>query len=322
MDNVNSGSAAEAEVFRFEQLHIDIARNSTDDFNPFHDPQRWNLIRGSTFNGPVALGFQIECLLDHLLDRHRRREGEAELLVKNGLHFCNLELKFAGALLSGEEFRVAIRKTTHRSSRGGGLSNRLTVRKMDGDPVLIGSRSDTAAPRFLPDEEVPIFPEIGEIEDRSSVPGTPFFLKRKFLTTSNGKNFLLGSLVDQHYYFDELEERVLFPTVYPVALSSCALLEKVWQEGYEFEKNPVVYTSHKISVDRRLQQQLRSNDRLDILVAGPYPAEKGGGLGRSAVKQSCYRCFGLLEGNRLLFRALVQTAALEEMTKQINNLPK
>jgi hypothetical protein len=322
MDNANTGPITEAEIFRFEQLHIDIARNATDDFNPFHDPQRWNRIKGNTFKAPVALGFQIECLLDYLLDRYRQHEGKDALLDINGLHFCNYELNFAGALLCGEDFQVVIKKTLNSTSKGGGLSNRLAVRKVDGSPVLIGSRSDTPAPRFLPDDQIPNIPDVAGMEDRSKIAGTPFFLKRKFLTTSNGKNFLLGSLVNQYYYFDELEERVLFPTVYPVALSSCALLEKVWQEDYEFEKDPVVYTSHKISVDRRLQRELRSNDRLDILVAGPYPTEGGGGLGRSAVKQSYYSCFGLVDGNRLLFRALVQIATLEAMMKQINNLPK
>jgi hypothetical protein len=321
MDNLNPSPVAEGEIFRFEQLHIDIARNATDDFNPFHDPRRWNKIKGSTFSAPVALGFQIECLLDFLLDRFRQREGKGALLDQSGLHFSNYEFKFAAALLCGEEFRVAIKRTVDKRSKGGGLSNRLTVRKVDGSPVLIGSRSDTPAPRFLSDDQVSGLPDVAGVEDRSMVAGTPFFLKRKFLTTSNGKNFSLGSLVDQYHYFDELEERVLFPAVYPVALSSCALLEKVGREDYEFEKDPVVYTSHKMSVDRRLQRELRSNDRLDILVAGAYPTEEGGGLGRSAVEQSYYHCFGLIDGNRLLFRALVQIATLEAMMKQINNLP-
>jgi hypothetical protein len=36
---------------------------------------------------------------------------------------------------------------------------------------------------------------------------------------------------------------------YPVALLSCALLEKARQDNYAFETNPVVYTSHLVSVD-------------------------------------------------------------------------
>ncbi len=301
------------EVFCFEQLHLDIARNATDDFNPFHDPHRWDQIEGNTFRAPVALGFQIGCLIDYLLDRYRWERGEESLEAEYGLSFRNYEFKFAGALLAGEPFRVEIKTTKNTTLTGGGLSNRVVVRKYDGSPVLIGSRSETPAPRFLSDDQAPYLPVAAEAADRSYIGGAPFFLKRKFLNTSNGKNFLLGSLVDQYAYFDELEDRVRFPTLYPVALSSCALLEKAWKENYQFEKNPVVYTGHKISVNRQLQLELRSNDRLDILVEGPYPSEERGGLGRSAIKQCYYRCFGLVEANRLLFQALVQTAALQAM---------
>ena len=44
----------------FSQAHIDVARNSTDDFNPFHDPLRWQRIEGNPFGSPIALGFQLE----------------------------------------------------------------------------------------------------------------------------------------------------------------------------------------------------------------------------------------------------------------------
>ncbi len=52
------------------------------------------------------------------------------------------------------------------------------------------------------------------------------------------KNFLAGSLVDQHYYFDEMEGSVQFPAMFPVALLSCALLDKAKQVNYAFETNP------------------------------------------------------------------------------------
>ena len=41
------------------QLHIDITRNATDDFNLFHDPMRWQRISCNPFRGTIALGFQL-----------------------------------------------------------------------------------------------------------------------------------------------------------------------------------------------------------------------------------------------------------------------
>jgi hypothetical protein len=141
-----------------------------------------------------------------------------------------------------------------------------------------------------------------------------YFLKRKFMSTGHGKNFLAGSLVDQHYYFDEIENRVQFPAMFPAALLSCALLEKAKQEkNYAFETNPVVYTSHNISVDRRLLQTLKSNDRLHLLVANVEIVPAGKGLGKKAFPQQLHRCFGLLDGNKILFRAEVVMAPLQAM---------
>jgi hypothetical protein len=47
----------------YQQIHIDVARNATDDFNPFHDQNKWNRIHGkihgNPFGMPIVLGFQI-----------------------------------------------------------------------------------------------------------------------------------------------------------------------------------------------------------------------------------------------------------------------
>ena len=43
----------------FNNIHIDVARNSTDDFNLFHDKLKWSEIEGNPFGGPIVLGFQL-----------------------------------------------------------------------------------------------------------------------------------------------------------------------------------------------------------------------------------------------------------------------
>ncbi len=150
----------------------------------------------------------------------------------------------------------------------------------------------------------PSFGDLDAAEDRSWIAQHRYFLKRKFMNTGHGKNFLAGSLVNQHYYFDEMEERVQFPAMFPVALLSCALLEKAKQDNYAFETNPVVYTSHHISVDRRLLHTLKSNDRLYLLVTVSETVPAGKGLGEKGFPQQLHRCFGLLS-NTVLFSNLL-----------------
>jgi hypothetical protein len=302
-----------AQVFRLERLHIDIARNSTDDFNPFHDPQRWHNIRGNPFGGPIALGFQLEFLVADLIARQRRADRLATADDPQLLPFGNYDFGFASALAAGEAFEVEVKKTLDKTTGGGGLSNRAVVRKRDGTLVLTGTQSSTAEPRFEAAAGFPAVPLLDTLPDRIPIPGTPYFHKRKYLNTSNGKNFCLACLVDQSDYFDELAEHVRFPALFTCALLSSALLEKARRERYDFEADPVVYTRHRISIDRRLQGMLRSNERLHLLVEGPLQSPHAKGLGRSAVTQRLYRCFGIVRGTRLLFRASVEVAPLHAM---------
>ena len=296
----------------YQQIHIDAARNATDDFNPFHDQKKWNRIHGNPFGMPIVLGFQIEALIEYLVAMFREQTGELALIGLHHLHFSNFQFTFADVLRPGDPFHIEIRKTVDRISEAGQLANRIAVKKQGG-LVLLGYQRESTAPLCMPDAD---FSELGNLDtakDRSWIAQRRYFLKRKFMSTGHGKNFLAGSLVDQHHYFDEMEERVQFPAMFPVALLSCALLEKARQENYAFETNPVVYTSHLISVDRRLLQTLKSNDRLHLLVTVPETVPAGKGLGKKGFPQQLHRCFGLLSGNRILFRAEVVMAPLEAM---------
>jgi hypothetical protein len=284
----------------FEQLHIDVARNSTDDFNPFHDPQRFADVANNPFGATIALGFQTEFLVSDRIERvHRRIAACPE---SSGLRFSNYEFRFVGALSPGERFDVELRKTVDKTSAGGGLSTRVVLRKHDGKPVLMGSQSDTRDPRFLFDSFPGGLPVLAGEPDRQNLPGQELFLKRKFMTTSNGKNFVVAGLGRQHDYFDELSEKVSFPPLFSASLSSCALLEQAWSTGYDFLADPVVYTTHQISIDRVRQAALRSNDRLHLLVDGPLPARDDG--------LRDYRVFGLTGDDMPLFAARVQLARL------------
>jgi hypothetical protein len=314
---IHAGASAmslEPPVFRFDQLHVDVARNATDDFNLFHDPQRWMRIRGNPFRGPIVLGFQLEALIDFLIERQRAAESPDPSQMGAGEPpFANYEFRFAHELNPGESFRAEVRRTVRARRPGGETSNRVSLRRLDDTPILIGARTDTNSPRFLGEWEPGLLPRLDGVPDRSFVAGTGLFLKRKFLNNSNAKNFLLGSLVDQLHYFDELAERVHFPPIFTASLISCALLEKCWAEGYDFERNPQVYLAHYFSIDRRLQGGLRSNGRLDILIDGPHPVAQSGGLSGARTVQDAYRCYGMLAQGQTLFRAEVRTTTLQRI---------
>lgn len=297
---------------KLQQIHIDVVRNATDDFNPFHDPNRWQNIQDNPFQGPIALGFQLAALALDRISQYRESREEQELAKDQGLHFSNYQFSFASAVTAGKELQVQVRPTRQRSGPGGGLSNRVTV-KQDGKLALMGARRDAADPSVT-FSSLPTLPApVHTIPDRTAIPGTDHFLKRKYLMTSNGKNFCAGSFIRQSRYFDELAEKVYFPPSFPLSLVSSALLERAWSEGHDFEARPYIYTSHSFSFDKRLQRGLKSNDAIHLLVGPAAEVVQDGGLGGSGIPQIRHGCIGMLDGERVLFRGEVGLAELKDV---------
>jgi len=295
---------------KFDQIHIDVARNATDDFNPFHDPKRWRNINGNPFDGPIALGFQLELLAADRISQLRRAATE----LPPPCNFSNYDFRFANALRAGEVFYVDVRKTLRDRQAEDEFTNRVVLRKQNGDLVLLGNRHDSATARFVPEWQLDDLPDTSGMRDRALLAGNDWFLKRKYLNTSNGKNFVVGALCEQSDYFDEICDKVRFPALFTASLISCALLERGRHADYDFEADPMVYLSHQISIDNRVQDCLKSNDCLDILVEGPLVTAEARGLTAGHGEQLTYRCFGIAVGHGLLFRAIVKLAPLHAMT--------
>jgi hypothetical protein len=304
-------SKPSAQTFNFMQIHIEAARNSIDDFNLFHDKNKWQRIQGNPFDGPIVLGFQLECLLEYQILCYRRRHHEFSLMDNHGLRFSNYQVTFTNVVRPGEPVSLEIKKSQFKMHPDCILANRVLFKNAQG-AVLIGYKKESQQPLYLPDFDVSNLPQLSAVPDRTYVAGHPFFLKRKFMNVGNAKNFLSGSLAEQSEYFDELENRIRFPEIFPVGLTSCALLERALKEGHDFERAPMVFTSHSFSVDRDSLRTLKSNDELHLLVGEPRTVSGMKGLGKSRMTQHTYACYGVNDGN-LVFSAEISLAPLAEI---------
>ncbi|MFK8049510.1 MAG: hypothetical protein AB8B81_13885 [Halioglobus sp.] len=284
----------------FQQIHIEVARNATDDFNPFHDKNKWQNIHRNPFGAPIVLGFQLESLIEYQLKLHRAENSEQQLITKHDLRYSNYQFTFAGAVRCDQQLSVDVKNSRLKTGENTTLSNRVNI-KVDGKLAILGYKRESQAPLYLPAAEVAYSIPLLEAEDRAHLPNSKTFLKRKYMTNSNAKNFLTGSLAEQADYFDELEDRVCYPEIFPCSLVSCALLEKAMSEGHDFERNPMVYTSHKISLDRTHLAKLRSNDVLHILVEQV----------ECPSSQQNFQCLGVVGNDTLLFRAEIGLIPLE-----------
>lgn len=281
--------------YTFTPLHVDIARNSTDDFNLFHDKLKWQEVERNPFGGPILLGFQLEMLIEGVIHQYRQEHQEETLIEDKGLNFSNYQFSFANAVKPNQNVEVQIKKSQlSEQDDNTVLSNRMVV-KADGKLSLMGFKKESKQPLVLPDAELPDLTMLTPLTDREFLEGSDYFVKRKFMTTSNAKNFLCSSLQEQSDFINEVEGKASFPEIFPCALLSSALLEKAKAEDLDFKRDPLVYTSHKISIDRRQLQQLHSNDCIHILIR-----QRPGDTAETEVE-----CYGVVNGEHLLYRALI-----------------
>jgi hypothetical protein len=300
----------------FHQIHIDVARNATDDFNLFHDRNRWLRINHNPFRGPIALGFQVESLIEHKVFLYRQLHNEHELINDQNLHYSNYQFSFVNAVKPGQEVSIEIKKSQFNEDPETILSNRIAV-KVNGVLALLGYKKESKFALFLTNPDIPQFGALNQHPDRSFICGSQFFLKRKYISISNAKNFLCGSLVDQDVFFDPFKNKAVYPEIFPCSLISSALLEKAVIEKHDFERNPLVYMSHKISIDRITLAQLKSGDALYILIKQIPQEPKKEGIGHAIDSPYHYECYGLLEDKTILYRALISLAPLEKILNSV-----
>ncbi|MCK5888587.1 MAG: hypothetical protein KAG19_01440 [Methylococcales bacterium] len=303
------------QLFTFDQIHIEVARNASDDFNLFHDKHKWLQINHNPFKGPIVLGYQLNTLIEYQMRLYREAQHEDQIILENNLRFSNYQITFVNALRPNTPFQLEIKKTLIKTIPQLTLTNRIAI-KSEGQTTLLGFKKETQAPLFLKDAKFDKLPHLNVIPDKTMIPGTDFFLKRKFLNNGNVKNFLSGSLAEQSDYFDELSHIENYPEIFPCSLTSGALLEKAQLEHHDFKSNPMVYTSHEISVDRHCLAQLKNDDKLYILVK-QHPESPDNTLNQTNILLRTYDCYGLLHNHDILFRVRVNLVPLEEILKNL-----
>lgn len=302
--------------FVFNQIHIEAARNASDDFNLFHDKRKWLQIIHNPFKGPIVLGFQLNALIEYQMRLFRDANHENKIIEENQLRFSNYQITFVNAVRPDHPIQLQIKKTLIKTIPDLTLANRVTI-KSNEKTVLLGYKKETSQPLFLADVDLSKLPKLSEFADRSMIPETPYFLKRKYMNNGNAKNFLSGSLAEQSDYFDEIDGLVQYPESFPCSLTSGALMEKARLENHDFKRNPMVYTSHELSIDRELLRELQSHDELMILVH-QHPESSKDTLNKTGIKLRIYDCFGLIKDQQVLFRAKMRLAPLEEILSSLN----
>lgn len=298
-------------MYTLTQMHIEAARNSTDDFNLFHDKLRWNLINGNPFEGPIALGFQLGCFVETQVDQLRSGEHQDDLnaIKENTLNISGYDFSFAGCVKPEQSISLNLKKGRLKvQANDTQLSNRLMV-LCDKKPAIIGyKRESNQFPVMFPFD----FPELKDVEglaDRSFVNKQDFFVKHKYMILGNAKNFLNSAFAEQSEYIDEFEDKIRFPQMYPLGLLSSALLERAQADGHDLKLDPMIYVSHHLYIDKQQLSLLKSNDKLVIVVSKAIPKKDTEQDIRS------HYCLAYSPCGSILYKAKVDLMPLSEVLK-------
>lgn len=276
------------------QLHIDIARNATDDFNLFHDPLRWQRIAGNPFQGTIALGFQLGLFVETQINQSASTIEQRQYSV--------YEFSFVNPAKEGDELSLILKSARISKTPMGEQESQRLILKASGKPSLMGfyRQSDylsVSSPLLRYDKG-----HLSKMPDRTLLNDSAF-LKRKWMIVGNAKNYLLSAFADQTQYIDEFANTVCFPQFYPLSLMSSAMLERAQALGYDLISNPMIYVSQNMCIDNQQLAQLKSNDCLNMLVA---PVEKD---------PSHLTCAGWVNSESPLFCAEVKLMPLSDMLK-------
>lgn len=297
-------------MHQLSQLHIEAARNSSDDFNLFHDKNRWQMVPSNPFGGPIALGFQLGCYIETQINALRKSE-QIEHSQNTRFSYSAYELSFAGSVCPEDIISLNVKPTkTKQSSDGLVQSNRLLLMSKKENqkikPVIIGSKKEYEKMPQIIEGNFPSFAEIKHLNDRSFIAKSQYFLKHKYMIVGNAKNFLTSAFAEQSEYIDEFEDKVNFPEMYPLGLLSSALLERAQADKYDLRKNPMIFVSHKLVINTSQLAALRSNDRLNILVSQQMP------IAKNEHKKQHY-CLAYANKELPLFQARVELMPLKAL---------
>ena len=169
--------------FVFNTMHIDVARNATDDFNLFHDKLKWSEIRNNPFGGPIVLGFQLLGLIADKFFDYRQENNEYSFIKENKLDFSYYQLKFANVVKPEQSVSLDIKSTQIKTSPELQLSNRYSL-KADNGLVVAGFKKELSTPNILTNIEIPGIEQVHNHKDRSFLRDENFFVKHKYFNTS------------------------------------------------------------------------------------------------------------------------------------------
>jgi|GEM_PF-5923434 len=293
----------------FTQSDVDTVRSISDDANPIHDPEKWSKVQNNPFDGPIVLGFQLVELaaratsspLLHQAQCAKKSRPPSRRTVIN-----RYRVTFLNAVKANETVDIKASATRHLDC--GVTTRQRFVARSGSSIVLKGYREIVMATEDKRDD---MFADVGQGGERSTVGmigSRAVMTTEKLLSTTHASRFA-KACGDSTHDNNVHGLRGLASDIYPVSMTSGALVRYAISSGWDLSVRPFVYKSQDIRIDSSRLSQMSTSTAITLQTQLQNSAEDSM-TDAMGTDDFAFFCTGLLPDKSPLFCVRLVVSAL------------
>jgi len=293
----------------FTQSDVDSVRSISDDGNPIHDPSVWYKVQNNPFDGPIVLGYQLVELAaratsDSILNESQYR-ANASSTPHDGI-YSRYRVTFLNAVRPNEN--VEMKASAIRKIESEEVVRQRFVARSAGTIVLKGYRETVVGNSENTDY---MFAGIDQRErfGRSSAQTDGEVMTTEAqLSTSHARRFAkaCGDSVHQNNVHGL---RGLASDIYPVSMTSGALVRYAINSGWDLCARPLVYRSQDIRIDSSRLMGLSGNTAISLQTRREASRD-GIQADETGASDFAFVCKGMMSDGSVLFCVRLVVSAL------------
>ena len=295
----------------FTQSEVDTVRSITDDGNPIHDPDKWHNVQNNPFDGPIVLGFQLVELAARATSDSALGQSaytKAARPVHQTTIYNRYRVTFLNAVKADE--RVEMTASAVRRLDSVGSSRQRFVARTCESIVMKGYRETVTESSGNTDYMFDGIEPINGSGGSNAVQHHSVMTTQKLLSTAHARRFATAC-GDSNHQNNVHGLRGLASDIYPVSMTSGALVQYASSCGWDLSVRPFVYRSQDIRIDSSRLDGLSTNTAITLQTRLVASAEddRNDALGTD---EFAFVCTGSLPDKTVLFCVRLVVNALGE----------
>jgi len=293
----------------FTQSDLDSVRSISDDGNPIHDPSVWCKVQNNPFDGPIVLGFQLVELAARATSDTFLNESRYKASANSAPHsgvYSRYRVTFLNAVLPN--VNVEMKASPVRKIESEKTLRQRFVARSAGNIVLKGYRETVVGNSENTDYMFSGIDQGERLGSSSAQPDGEVMITETQLLTTHARRFAkaCGDSVHQNNVHGL---RGLASDIYPVSMTSGALVRYAINSGWDLCARPLVYRSQDIRIDSSRLNGLSGNTAISLQTRRDT-SHRGTQTNEMGASDFAFVCTGTMSDGSVLFCVRLVVSAL------------